>query len=157
MFRASLSSSLPGSARIQKPFGDPSARFDSDSWTRELHFTPAVPCGQGQQRDTVREGPDGSGWGLAHIGAANFRSTAPGSLAKSIPTSLDTAVAALVRAGLGVGYLPDWLVAEDVATGQLRPLLRAWSAPGIGTWLIHRAEHRRAARIRAFVEAMTTA
>ncbi len=73
-----------------------------------------------------------------------------------VRASTPTAIAGLVRAGLGVAYLPDWLVAEDVASGHLRQLLVGWSAPGIGTWLVHRAEQRKAARIRVFVEAMTS-
>ncbi|HET9931034.1 MAG TPA: LysR family transcriptional regulator [Polyangiaceae bacterium] len=73
-----------------------------------------------------------------------------------VRASTPAAIAALVRAGLGVAYLPDWVVAEDIASGRLRQLLAGWAAPGIGTWLVHRAEHRKAARIRAFVELMTS-
>jgi DNA-binding transcriptional LysR family regulator len=70
--------------------------------------------------------------------------------------STPAALAILARAGVGLAQLPDWLVSDDLARGRLREVLSGWDTPGIATWLIHRTEHRQAARIRAFVDVMTT-
>ncbi|HVU00555.1 MAG TPA: LysR family transcriptional regulator [Polyangiaceae bacterium] len=72
-----------------------------------------------------------------------------------VRASTPAALAVLARAGVGLAQLPDWLVADDVAAGRLRPVLSGWDTPGIATWLIHRVELRQTARVRAFVEAMT--
>jgi DNA-binding transcriptional LysR family regulator len=56
--------------------------------------------------------------------------------------------------GLGVAYVPDWLVNDDVDAGRLRRLLPEWSSHPIMGWAIHRSELRGSPRVRAFVEAM---
>ncbi len=73
-----------------------------------------------------------------------------------VRASTPAALVDLVRAGVGLAQLPDWLVSDDLAQGRLRQVLAGWNTPGIATWLIHRVEHRQAARVRAFVEAMTS-
>lgn len=73
-----------------------------------------------------------------------------------VRASTPTALVGLARAGIGLAELPDWLVADDLAHGRLRRVLAGWDTPGVATWVIHRTEHRHAARVRAFVEAMTT-
>ena len=70
--------------------------------------------------------------------------------------STPAALAVLARAGVGLAQLPEWLVNDDLARGRLRQVLAGWDTPGIATWLIHRTEHRQAARVRAFVDVMTT-
>ena len=72
-----------------------------------------------------------------------------------VSASTPAALAVLARAGVGLAQLPDWLVTDDVEKGRLRQVLVGWDTPGIATWLIHRVEHRQAARVRAFVDAMT--
>jgi DNA-binding transcriptional LysR family regulator len=56
--------------------------------------------------------------------------------------------------GAGIGFLPDWLVASDLAAGRLRRLMPAWSSPPITAWALHRAELRGAPRVQAFLDAM---
>ncbi|MEJ7597929.1 MAG: LysR family transcriptional regulator [Kofleriaceae bacterium] len=56
--------------------------------------------------------------------------------------------------GCGLAYLPDWLVAGDLAAGRLRRVLPAWSSPDLTAWAIHRIELRGAPRVRAFVDAL---
>lgn len=58
--------------------------------------------------------------------------------------------------GAGIAYLPDWLVAEDVAHGRLRRILPEWSSPSITAWAMHRAELRGSPRLRAFLDALPT-
>lgn len=60
----------------------------------------------------------------------------------------------LAVAGAGIAYLPDWLVADDLASGRLRRVLPDWSAPPITAWAVHRTELRNAPRVRAFLDAM---
>jgi len=57
--------------------------------------------------------------------------------------------------GAGIGYLPDWLVANDLACGRLRRVLPSWASPAIMAWAFHRAELRGAPRVRAFIEALS--
>ena len=73
-----------------------------------------------------------------------------------IRASTPAALVVLARADAGLALLPDWLVAGDLAKGHLRQVLGGWDTPGIATWLVYRAEHRHAARVRAFIEAMST-
>ena len=56
--------------------------------------------------------------------------------------------------GAGIAYLPDFLVAGDLAAGRLRRVLPEWSSPPWRAVAIHRAELRGAARLRAFLDAM---
>lgn len=63
----------------------------------------------------------------------------------------------LALAGCGVAYLPDWLVAGDIAKGRLKRVLAGFSSGPLLAWAIHRAELRGAARIRAFLEILPAA
>jgi DNA-binding transcriptional LysR family regulator len=96
--------------------------------------------------------PSGSPWRFVRDGQ-----TTAVDVRGPVRASTPAALAALARAGIGLAQLPDWLVAEDLAKGRLRQVLAAWATPGIATWLVHRIEHRHAARVRAFVETMTGA
>jgi len=56
--------------------------------------------------------------------------------------------------GLGVAFLPDWLVEDDIAEGRLRRVLPEWSSGPITAWAIHRTELRGSPRVRALLEAL---
>lgn len=56
--------------------------------------------------------------------------------------------------GAGLAYLPDFLV-EDVAAGRVKRVLPEWTSPPWQAVAIHRAELRGAARLRAFLDAVT--
>lgn len=56
--------------------------------------------------------------------------------------------------GAGIAYLPEWLVADDVARRRLHRVLPAWGSPPVMAWAVHRAELRGAPRIRAFLDAL---
>lgn len=71
-------------------------------------------------------------------------------------TNAPLALAELARGGMGIAYLPDWLVAADLASGALRRVLSDWTSSPLTAWALHRAELRRAPRIRAFVDMMRT-
>lgn len=55
-------------------------------------------------------------------------------------------------AGLGIALLPDWLVANDVAAGRLKLLLRSYSAQPTTVSAVHRTELRGEPRVKAFID-----
>jgi DNA-binding transcriptional LysR family regulator len=59
--------------------------------------------------------------------------------------------------GAGLAYLPDGLVAADLAAGRLRRVLPEWSSAPITVWAIYRAELRGAPRLLAFLDAISSA
>lgn len=67
------------------------------------------------------------------------------------------AVFEAARAGIGIAWLPVWLVEEDVASGRLRRVLPKWTSPEAKTWVVYRVEARGSVLIRAFVEALIEA
>lgn len=62
------------------------------------------------------------------------------------------AVRELARSGAGVALLPDWFVADDVARGALRVVLRSWETPLMTVNALHRTEQRGAPRVTAFID-----
>jgi DNA-binding transcriptional LysR family regulator len=64
------------------------------------------------------------------------------------------AVRDLCVAGLGVAWLAEWLVQEDLAAGRLIRLFPGWRSAPITAWALFRVELRTAERVRAFVEAV---
>ncbi|RYE87467.1 MAG: LysR family transcriptional regulator [Myxococcales bacterium] len=69
-------------------------------------------------------------------------------------TGAPLALRALALDGAGPAYLPDWLVAGDIAAGRLRRLLPAWASAPLTAWAIHRTEARRSPAVRALIEAL---
>ncbi len=59
--------------------------------------------------------------------------------------------------GVGVAYLPDWLVTADIEAGRLKRVLPGWSSRPQPAWAIYRTELRGAPRLRAFLEALPNA
>jgi DNA-binding transcriptional LysR family regulator len=55
-------------------------------------------------------------------------------------------------AGLGVAFLPDWLVDTELAAGRLQRVLAAFTSGAITAWALYRAELRSSPRVRAFVD-----
>jgi DNA-binding transcriptional LysR family regulator len=55
--------------------------------------------------------------------------------------------------GVGVAYLPDFVVAKDIEGKRLRRVLPEWTSPRLQAVAVHRAELRGAPRVRAFLEA----
>ncbi len=56
--------------------------------------------------------------------------------------------------GAGIAYLPDWLVAPDIAEGRLKRVLPDWSSRPLSAWAVHRTELRGSPRLRALLEAL---
>jgi DNA-binding transcriptional LysR family regulator len=62
----------------------------------------------------------------------------------------------LAIGGAGIAYLPDFVVAGDIAARRLKRVLPDWSSPPLDAVAIHRAELRGAPRLQAFLDAMST-
>jgi DNA-binding transcriptional LysR family regulator len=56
--------------------------------------------------------------------------------------------------GLGIAFIPDWLVADDLEAGRLRRVLPDWHSPSLTAWAIHRAELRGSTNVGAFLAIM---
>jgi DNA-binding transcriptional LysR family regulator len=63
---------------------------------------------------------------------------------------------ALAVAGAGVVALPDYLAADDVASGALRPVLADWTLPAMPVVAIHPRRSRMTAAARALLDALAT-
>jgi DNA-binding transcriptional LysR family regulator len=72
--------------------------------------------------------------------SVKFRSNAP------------HAIRELALVGAGVALLPEWLVADDVASRRLRVLLSGWGTDAVAVHAIHRRELRGVGLVRVFVE-----
>lgn len=56
--------------------------------------------------------------------------------------------------GLGIAWLPEWLVAAQLEAGALRRLFEDWSCPPASVWALYRVEARNSPLIRAFMAGM---
>jgi DNA-binding transcriptional LysR family regulator len=70
----------------------------------------------------------------------------------ALRVSAPLAVREAALAGLGIAFVPEWLVAGDLAEGRLRRILTSYTSSPITAWALYRAELRRSPRIRAFVD-----
>ncbi len=69
-----------------------------------------------------------------------------------------TSPAALLSAavcGDGIALLPEWLLTDEFPGRRLKRVLYDWTTPQTSVWALYRSESRAAARINAFVDAMT--
>ncbi|WP_434623428.1 LysR family transcriptional regulator [Azospirillum sp. B2RO_4] len=80
---------------------------------------------------------------------------------RSVTTRADIALDATfavreaVREGAGLSVLPDYCVAEDLASGRLLPVLPGWSLPSGGIHAVFPAARFRPTKVRAFVDLLT--
>ena len=65
------------------------------------------------------------------------------------------ALKASVLAGLGMGVMPHWFVAEDLEAGRLVDVLPAWRAPELPIHIAYASNRYQPARLRAFIEILT--
>lgn len=74
----------------------------------------------------------------------------------SLRVNAPMAIRELAVDGLGIAFLPSWLVVEDLAAGRLRRVLPEWSSAPIHAWAIHRTDLRGSVRIRALLDVLAT-
>lgn len=67
-----------------------------------------------------------------------------------------TSLREVVRSGLAVAVLPDWLVRRDLASGRLVRLLPQWSGKEFPIHVIYQSQRRLPSRVRAFVDFAVT-
>ncbi|ODU22641.1 MAG: LysR family transcriptional regulator [Sphingomonas sp. SCN 67-18] len=66
-------------------------------------------------------------------------------------TNSGDAMLPALRAGLGVAVLPDFIVADDLATGRLEAILPGWSPPPVALHLVTPPGALRPARVEALI------
>ena len=57
-----------------------------------------------------------------------------------------------VRAGMGIGFLPQWLVDEDLVSGRLERVLPQWSALTVTLYAIYTSRRYLAPKVRSFID-----
>ena len=82
-------------------------------------------------------GPDG--------GEAAVRPTGP------LRANNGDALLPALRAGLGIGLLPDFIVGADLASGALEAILTDWSLPPVALHLLTPPSNLRPARVEALI------
>lgn len=69
----------------------------------------------------------------------------------NLQTDSSEVIRASVLSGMGIVYAPTWLFEDALASGELIPVLPAWSLPS-PIHLMSPQERRHSAKVRAFVE-----
>jgi DNA-binding transcriptional LysR family regulator len=77
-----------------------------------------------------------------------MRIDVPGSLTLDEPDMMAQAS----RAGLGLAYVGEWMVADDIASGRLVEVLSEWTPSDPGYCLYYPGRRHMAASLRAFVD-----
>jgi len=73
-------------------------------------------------------------------------------VAARFTTNLPDVAIDAARAGHGLVTLLSYMVAPDLESGRLVPVLRAWEPPPLPIHVVHGAGRRTSARVRAFVD-----
>jgi DNA-binding transcriptional LysR family regulator len=63
-----------------------------------------------------------------------------------------TSIREAVRAGLGIAVLPDWLIREDLLSGQLVRVLPQWNAKDLPIHVVYAGARLLPTRVRAFID-----
>ena len=71
-----------------------------------------------------------------------------------IRSSAPIALRELAVAGVGIAYIPEVLVAEELARGRLKRILPDWASPPIAAHAVYRAGMRGDPRLQAFLAAL---
>jgi DNA-binding transcriptional LysR family regulator len=57
-----------------------------------------------------------------------------------------------LRAGLGIGVLPDFFCEKDIAEGRLQPILQGWHSPPIAIHIVTPPSAFRPRRVTALID-----
>lgn len=68
----------------------------------------------------------------------------------SLQTNSSEAVRAAVLAGMGIAFVPCWLVQDGLDSGELQTLLPDWQVPVLPIHLVSPAARRQSPKVRAF-------
>ena len=61
-----------------------------------------------------------------------------------------------VRAGMGLAFLPEWLVDADIAQGVLAQVLPGFSAPPVTLFAVYTSRQYMAPKLRSFIDFLAT-
>lgn len=70
----------------------------------------------------------------------------------NLQTNSSEVMRASVLAGMGIGYSPNWLFDDELASGEVQRILPDWEAIPIPIQLVSPQERRHSAKVRAFVD-----
>lgn len=70
----------------------------------------------------------------------------------NLQTNSSEVIRASVLAGMGIGFSPTWLFAEELASGAVQRLLPDWESAAIPIHLVTPPERRQSAKVKAFAE-----
>jgi DNA-binding transcriptional LysR family regulator len=73
----------------------------------------------------------------------------------NLQTNSSEALRAAVLLGMGIGYLPDWLFAEELKTGEVQRVMPEWDAPKAPIHLLSPLQRRHSAKVKAFGDFVT--
>ena len=62
-----------------------------------------------------------------------------------------------VHAGLGLAYLPDWLVADDLKRGELKRVLPGFETPALTLFAAYTSRKYMTAKVRSFIDFLAAA
>jgi DNA-binding transcriptional LysR family regulator len=68
----------------------------------------------------------------------------------NLQTNSSEVIRHAVLSGMGIGYSPEWLFEEEIASGELQILLPDWPASPLPVHLVSPPGRRNAAKVRAF-------
>jgi len=57
-----------------------------------------------------------------------------------------------VRAGIGMAFLPDWLIDDDLAAGRLVRLVPDYAAPPVTLFAVYTSRQYMAPKLRSFID-----
>jgi DNA-binding transcriptional LysR family regulator len=77
-------------------------------------------------------------------------STASVRVSGSLRSNSGEAVREAVLAGLGLAYAPGWLVAPELASGEVEAVMPHWRGPALPVHLVSPPQRRLSAKVRAF-------
>ncbi len=63
-----------------------------------------------------------------------------------------TSIREILRTGLGIAAMPDWLVREDIVAGKLVRVLPLWNPPPLPIHVIYNSQRVQPKRVRTFVD-----
>ncbi len=82
----------------------------------------------------------------------NGKSTVPVAIASRVATDDFETVKALLIAGEGIGWLPDFIIADAVSAGALAPVLPAWMMENVGDFsFVYPGKKYASPKVQAFI------
>jgi len=74
----------------------------------------------------------------------------------NLQTNSSEVVRAAVLSGMGIGYSPTWLFEDVMGKGDLKILLPNWSTPALPIQIVSPPQRKQSAKVKAFVQHLTS-